>query len=78
MNDQNYNSALKLSVWEFNLGLHIQESRILWLTKAGMLMRPAGHKAEAEAEARKYFRGRGHSIRGRGQTPCREPRPDTL
>ena len=39
----------------------------------GMLMRPAGHEAEArksedEAEAQKFFRGRGHNVWGRGQT----------
>ena len=46
---------------------------------AGMLPRPAGHQAKAEAEARKsedeaeaqkIFWGRGHNVwgRGRGQT----------
>ena len=42
-----------------------------------MLTRPAGHEAKAEAEARKsgdeaeaqkFFQGRGHNVWGRGQT----------
>ena len=43
----------------------------------GMLMRPAGHEAKAEArkseaedeaEAQKFFQGRGHNVWDRGQT----------
>ena len=42
-----------------------------------MLTRPAGHEAKAEArnseseneaDAQKFFRGRGHNVWGRGQT----------
>ena len=47
----------------------------IFLRKPGMLTRPAGHEAEArksegedEAEAQKFFRGRGHNVWGRGQT----------
>jgi len=49
----------------------------LYLLLAGMLKRPAGHEAKAEArkseaedeaEVQNFFRGRDHNVWGRGQT----------